>query len=139
MRLDDAAEAELEALVERLDRLVPKEGAHLTIPAAAGGESTVGDRRGYLRFGVEMLRAALRPLPADDEMPARIAPQLDGLLTPGSTSPFELCEIDESIASRPPVASGLGAIGQLVAAVVAVGVIILLFIGANLAWRWLFG
>lgn len=139
MRLDDAAETELEALVERLDRLVPKEDAHLTIPAAAGADSTVGDRRGYLRFGVEMLRAALRPVAADEELPARIAPQLDYLLTPGSKPPFELCEIDESIASRPPVASALGAFGQLGAAIVAVGVIILLFIGANVAWRWLFG
>lgn len=139
MRLDEAAEAELEELVERLDRLVPKEDAHLTIPADPDGSATVGNRRGYLRLGVEMLRAALRPLAGSEDLPPRIVPRLDDLLTEGSKPPFELCEIDESIASRPPVASKLGAVGQLGAAVVVVGAIILLFIGANIVWRWVLG
>jgi hypothetical protein len=138
MRLDEAREAELEELVARLDRLVPKQGAHLTIPANRDGYTTVGNRLGYLRFGVEMLRAALRPTPGSDDAAPRILPELEHLLTEGDT-PFDLCEIDESIASRPPVASKLGPLGQLAAGLLVVGGIILLFIGANVLWRWIFG
>jgi hypothetical protein len=139
MRLDDAAEAELEELVARLDRLVPREAAHVTIPADPDGSATVGNRSGYLRLGVELMSAALRPLPDSGALPPRIEPRLEGLLTEGSRSPFELCEIDESIASRPPVASRLGVLGQLGAGVVVVAAILLLFLGAALVWRWVFG
>ena len=139
MRLDEAREAELEELVTRLDRLVPKEGAHLTIPANKDGHTTVGNRLGYLRFGVEILRAALRPAPGSDDAAPRILPELDHLLTRDSEAPFDFCEIDESIASRPPVASKLGPLGQLAAGLLVVGGVILLFIGANVLWRWVFG
>ena len=139
MWLDEIAEAELDELVTRLDGLVPKEGAYLTIPADPDGNTTVGNRLGYLRFGVEMLRAALRPVPSSDEAPPRILPDLDYLLTTDSETPFDLCEIDESIVSRPPVASKLGALGQLTAGVLVVGAIIVLLIGSLVVWRWVFG
>jgi len=139
MRLDEAREAELEELVNRLDRLLPREGAHLTIPADPAGNTTVGNRLGYLRLGAEILRAALRPTLGSDEAPPRILPRLDYLLTRGSKTPFDLCEIDESIVSRPPVASALGAFGQLGAGVLVVGLVILLLVGAGVVWRWLFG
>jgi hypothetical protein len=134
----EETEGELEALVARLDRLVPKEGAHLMIPAGPEG-NTVGNRLGYLRFGVEILKGALHDVPGSDQEPARILPRLDYLLNPDRETPFDLCEIDESIASRPPVASPLGVLGQLVAGAFVVGAIILLFIGASLAWRWILG
>jgi len=139
MMLDDAREAELEELVERLDRLVPKDGAHLTIPAGPDRNVTVGNRLGYLRFGTEFLAAALRPLPESEAAPPRISPNLDYLLTEGSETAFDLCELDESIASRPPARSRLGPAGQLVAGVVVVLSLILLFIGASVVWRWVFG
>lgn len=139
MKLDEAREAEIRDLVERLDQLVPKDGAHLTMPANHEGTTTVGNRLGYLRFGVEFLAAALYPQPSSDVAPARIAPELDSLLTDSSRTPFELCEIDEAIGSRPPVSSGLGAPGQLLAGVLVVAALILCFIGAAVVWRWLFG
>jgi hypothetical protein len=138
MNLDEASEAELRELVERLERLVPSEGAHLAIPAGAEGTTSVGNRLGYLRFGIAFLAAALRPLAATDDAPSRIAPELDELLTEGSRTPFELCEIDEAIVSRPPVSSGLGALGQLSAGVLTVAALILCLIGASVVWRWLF-
>jgi hypothetical protein len=70
--------------------------------------------------------------------PTRIVADLDYLLTDGSRTPFELCEVDEAIGSRPPAASGLGALGQLGAAVLAVAALVLCFIGASVVWRWLF-
>lgn len=138
MKLDEARETELRDLVERLDRLIPKDGAHLTISGNPEGTTTFGNRLGYLRFGVEFLAAALNPQPSSDAAPATIVPDLDDLLTDGSRTPFELCEIDEAIGSRPPASSGLGAPGQLVAALLVVGAAILCLIGASVVWRWLF-
>lgn len=139
MLLDDARETELQELVERLDRLVPKEGAHLTIPAGPDKNATVGSRLGYLRLGIEFLAAALHPLPDSDAAPPRITPNLDYLLTEGSETAFDSCELDESIGSRPPARSRLGPTGQLIAGVVVVLTLILLFIGVSVVWRWVFG
>jgi hypothetical protein len=139
MDLGEEAEAELQELVDRLDRLVPSEDAHLTLPADAEGRTTAGNRVGYLRLGIELLRAALAPLPASDEAPARVVPQVEGLLTEGSRSPFELCELDESIGSRPPAQSRLGGFGQMSVGVGVVLALVLAFIGAVVLWRWLFG
>ena len=137
MELAEAREAELRELVDRLDRLIPKDGAHLTIPGDPDGHTTLGSRLGYLRLGVELLAAALRPLPGSDEGPARIEPSLAYLLTEGSRAPFDLCEVDEAIVSRPPVRSGLGAGGQLLSAVLVVGVLVVLFIAASFVVGWL--
>jgi hypothetical protein len=139
MDLDEAVEAELRELVARIDRLVPRQDAHLTIPGDAGGATTIGNRRGYLRLGVEFVASALDPLPAAADRPARIEPRLDYLLSEDSRAPFDTCEVDEAIASRPPVSSGLGAAGQLLSGVLVVAVLILLFIGGAVAVRWLFG
>jgi hypothetical protein len=139
MRLEEPREAEIRDLVERLDRLVPTEGAHLTIGGHPDGKTTLGSRLGYLRFGVAFLAAALDPLPSSEEAPTRIEPALDGLLTEDSHSPFELCEIDEAIASRPPVRTGLGAIGQILAGVLVVAALILVFLGGSVLVRWIFG
>lgn len=139
MELDEAIEAELRELVARIDRLVPREDAHLTIPGDADARTTIGNRRGYLRLGVEFLAAALDPLPGSADRPARIEPRLDDLLSEGSRAPFDTCEVDEAIASRPPVSSGLGAGGQLLSGLLVVAVLILLFIGGAVAFQWLFG
>jgi len=138
MELDEAGEGELRELVARIDRMVPKEDAHVTIPGE-GDASTIGNRRGYLRLGIEFLAAALDPRPGSAEGPARIEPRLDYLLSEGSRAPFDTCEVDEAIVSRPPVSSGLGAAGQLLAGVLVVAVLLLAFMGAAVAFRWLFG
>jgi hypothetical protein len=139
MLLDEDSEAELQELVERLDRLVPADGARLVIPADPEGRASIGNRLGYLRFAIAFLRAALYPLPESDEGPPRIVPELESILTDGSSTPFALCELDESIVSRPPARSGLGALGQLGGGVAAVFAIILLLIGALVVWRWIWG
>lgn len=138
MLLDEEREAELQELVERLDRLVPHDGAHLTIPAEAEG-TVVGNRLGYLRFAIAFLAAALNPLPQTEDAPPRVAPDLGAILTPGSRTPFEACELDESIVSRAPAESGLGAFGQIGSGVGVVIVAVLALIGAAVVWRWLFG
>ncbi len=139
MMFDDEREAELQGLVERLDQLVPRDGAHLTIPAAPDAHATTGNRLGYLRFGIEFLQAALHPQPETEADPPRIAPQLDSLLTDESQAPFNLCELDESIGSRPPARTRFGFLGQLALGVLVVFVAIVLLLGAALVWRWVFG
>lgn len=136
---EEASEAEIQELVERLERLIPRDGAHLTIPSGPDGSSTTGNRRGYLRFGLEFLAAALRPLPATEEAPARIVPDIEYLLSEDSRAPFELCEIDESIVSRPPVRTGLGPLGELLAGLLVVGALIVMLVGLSVVVRWIFG
>jgi hypothetical protein len=139
MKLDEDKEQALRELVESLDRLVPREGAHLALGGDASSRTTVGNRAGYMRLGLELLRASLTPLPETATEPPRIEPNLGYLLTASSSSPFTLCEIDESIVSRPPVASGLGLLGQLAAGVLIVIAFGLLVAGVALVFRWIFG
>lgn len=130
---------EIRGLVERLDRLVPKPGAHLMTSAEPSSLTIVGNRLGYLRLGIELLKAALQPAHGPSDDPPRVVPTIGYLLAEGSRAPFELWELDESIASRPPVQSRLGALGQLGAGVLVVALLVLLLIAAAVAWRWVFG
>jgi hypothetical protein len=116
-------------LVEDIDRLIPREGAKLKIPADPDGGSTAGTRLGYLRLGVELLRAGLSPPVEAASGAPRIPLDVDYLLTPDSDSPFDVCEIDEEIERRPPSPGKLGAIGQLMAGVGVAGVLVLLLLG----------
>jgi hypothetical protein len=138
MLLDEEREAELQELVERLDRLVPKDGARLALSGEAD-RALIGNRTGYLRFAIAFLQAALQPVPQSEDEPPRIAPELGPLLTAGSRAPFDSCELDESIVSRPPASSALGVLGQLGGGVAAVFAVILLLIGASVVWRWIWG
>jgi hypothetical protein len=129
---------ELRELVEELDRLVPKEGAKLKIPADPGGHATIGTQRGYLRLGVEMLRAGLAPIGASELESARIPLDIDYLLTPDSQPPFDRCEIDEEVDRLPPRSKTLGPLGQLLAALVTVAALGLIVIAAGIFLSWLF-
>jgi hypothetical protein len=137
--LEPEREAEIATLVARLRRLVPREGAHLTLPEGPSSGGVIGNRLGYLRLGIELLTAALHPLPGSESEPARIAPELGSLLTADSAETFDLCELDESIASRPPAEAHLGPIGHILAGVALVVLVILLFVGTAFLWRWLLG
>jgi hypothetical protein len=119
---------ELRELVDRLDRLVPKEGARLRIPTDAEGH-TAGTQRGYLRLGIEVLRAALAPVETADHRP-HLPLAIDYLMTPDSVTPFEVCEIVDDPDRLPPPERKLGAIGQLMAALIAVVVLGLIGLGA---------
>lgn len=139
MRLDEETEEELEELMGRLDRLLPAEGARLAVSAGTPAPSLVGNRLGYLRLGLSLLRAALHPEPEDDEHPDRVVPRLEGLLTEGSAPLFAQCELDESIVSRPPAQSRFGALAQIGTAVALVAAVLAAFVAAAWLWRLVFG
>jgi hypothetical protein len=136
---EEEEETELRGLVEQLDQLVPREGAHVGLPVGPGGGITIGNRAGYLRLGIELLVAALRPLPGSEETPPRVAPDVRYLLPPDSRSPFELCELDEAIGRRPPVESALGPLGQLAAGVALVAALLAVLVAVAFALRFVFG
>jgi hypothetical protein len=128
---------ELRELVDQLDRLVPKEGARLRM--RAGGEATTaGTQRGYLRLGIEILRTALGPVEAGS---AEHRPQLplaiDYLMTADSESPFEVCEVVDDVDRLPAPVRKLGAVGQLMAALIAVVVFGLIGLGAAAMLSWI--
>jgi len=120
---------ELRDLVDQLDRLVPKEGARLRL-RADGETAAAGTQRGYLRFGIEILRAALAPVEAADHRP-HLPLAIDYLMTADSVTPFEVCEIVDDPDRLPAPERKLGALGQLIAAMIAV--IVLGIIGLGVA------
>jgi hypothetical protein len=130
---------ELRELANRLDGLVPKEGAKLRLPNDPDGNTTAGTQRGYLRLAVELLRAGLQPFERGDEHDIPHIPlDIDYLLTPDSKSPFDLCEVVEDVERLPPRLQKLGPLGQLIAALLAVAVVGLMIVGAAAMLSWMF-
>lgn len=122
---------ELGEIVDRLDLLIPRDGATLRIPGDPDGNTTVGTQQGYLRLGVELLKAGLHPQALGDAHDIPHLPVDAGyLLAPGSKSPFELCELVDEVPPLPARSGALGALGQLFAAVLAVIAVGLIVIGA---------
>ena len=123
--------SELRELVDRLDGLVPKEGAKLRIPANADGTTTIGTQRGYLRLGIEFLRAGLEPPEPGEKNGTPYLPlSIEYLVTADSETPFDLCEVVDDPDRLPPRVRRLGPFGQLMAALCAVIVCGLVVLGA---------
>lgn len=131
---------ELRNLVERLDALLPREGAKLRIPGDADGTATLGTLNGYRRLGVELLRATSSPLPQGDREPARLPLDIQYLLIGDEASPFDLCEVDQQVEQRPALKRRtLDPLGQLLAAAVVVVLLVLVLIGASAVLGWILG
>jgi hypothetical protein len=130
---------DLNTLVEALDRAISREGARLRIPGDPDGNETVGTQQGYLRLGVEFLKAGLKPRALGDSHDIPHIPlDIDYLLTPDSSAPFDFCELVQEVEVLPPVREDLGCLGQLAVAVAAVIGIGLLAIGAMAVLSWIF-
>ena len=66
-------------------------------------------------------------------------PDSDERRTDDTETPFDLFEAEEDVGSSAPVGSLLGAIGQIVTAVLVVALLVAVFIGGAVALRWIFG
>lgn len=73
--LDAQSRAEIEFFVARLDALVPQEGAAIAFEQYGGDldeSKIVANQRGFLRFGVEMLKSAILPTGEEGDLPVDI-------------------------------------------------------------------
>lgn len=84
-------------LVDELDKVVPKDNARVGLYQYGGegdGSFMVATRNGYLRFGIELLKAGLVPLESGTAKTA-VAPDMRYLMDENSTidlTTFELVE-----------------------------------------------
>jgi hypothetical protein len=89
---------QIKKMVTELDLAVPREGARVHLSQYGGGpdeSKVVGNQRGYLRFGIEFLRAAFAPPSAKSE--AMIDADLRYLLTEDSDFGFDWFERREDL------------------------------------------
>lgn len=136
MALSDAQLVELRILVKRVDDVVPKEGACVSL-CAQDWNVSFGNQEGYVRLGLEILRAALDPLPDSEKAPLRVAPDLGYLLTPDSSSPLGLCEVRDDIVAETREGEPSKRRRSTIGGVLALLGIALCFLCALVAVRWL--
>ena len=91
---------QIRKLVADLDAAVPREGARVHLSQYGGGpdeSKVIANERGYLRLGIEFLRAAFAPSsPKSAEL---IDADLDYLLTDDSNVGFDWFERREDLAA----------------------------------------
>jgi hypothetical protein len=119
----------ISAIVSELDQLVPTANASVLLTQYGGGPDEsmiVATEAGYLRLGVEFLKAASAPSLKDET--TAIAVNLEPLVSPESTISFDWFERVESIEqqhkpTRPSLALiGLAIAGGLLVAMLLVGI-----------------
>lgn len=133
--MESMNQEELENLVSKLDSEIAKTGAQVRIEQYGGGpEETrvIATRSGYLRLGVEMMKAGLSP-DRPGKSPGLIDVDIDYLLA-GSEVQIDWWERPDSIptepASEPSRLIGVLILGLLISAAV------LAIIGLFTVLRW---
>ena len=116
---------QIRKLLSELDAAVPKEDARVLLSVYGGGpdeSKMVGTEQGYLRLGIELMKAGIAPESPDAEKPEDISPDIDSIVHPDSTINFDWFERrDPGV----PVASGPDPRGRFfaIAVISAVGAI----------------
>jgi len=88
-------------LIAELDQKVPREGAVVKITQIGGGpdeSKIVANSTGYLRFGIEFLKAAVQPL--SDKQPSQVEVDLKYLISEDSDFGFDWCERRENVQGK---------------------------------------
>jgi hypothetical protein len=129
---------DIRRLVAELDAAVSREGAFVHLTQYGGGpdeSSIIANQAGYLRLGVELMKAGLAP--PDTDAPA-VKLDLEGLLTPHSDLQFDWCERQD----KPPPYKGTISAGTN--RLIAVGCFLFILLSIALAavgfgtvWNWL--
>ena len=81
--------------ISDLDAAVPREDARVLLTVYGGGpdeSKMVGTERGYLRLGIEIMKAGLAPESPDANDPAGLSPDIDSIVHPDSTVNFDWFE-----------------------------------------------
>jgi hypothetical protein len=86
--------ADIEPVINALDAAVPKDDARVVIRQYGGGPdecAVIANERGYLRLGIEFLKAAYGP-PVPGNNPASVRVDLDYVLSEDSEVQFDWFE-----------------------------------------------
>jgi hypothetical protein len=138
--LDDQA---LQKLIASLDESVPKEGARVLLTQYGGGpdeSQIVANQRGYLRLGIELLKAAYSAAPeTDSSRPHVVYPDFDYLLTKDSTINFDWCERREPGEERAKPASVSERLVPMFFFGIIIGFLVLALVGLVTVVKWIAG
>ncbi len=132
-------------IVAELDRTVSREGAKVQLKQYGGGpdeSKIIATRLGYLRLGVEFLKAAFARCKSEKD-PDAIDVDLKYLLTDDSTVGFDWFERRENIPISEEKKSWRRKVGSIVLVALFVsmfvGGIILAIIGGGTVFLWIVG
>jgi hypothetical protein len=109
----ESNEAATEELIAKLDALVPRDGARVSLSQYGGGPDesrVVANRRGYLRLGIEFLRAAFAP----HEKQHLVKADIRYLLTDDSDVGFNWFERREDLPQATPESRRARIIGPII-------------------------
>lgn len=131
----------IQELIEQLDAAVPRDGAAVLIPLYGGGPDEsyiVANQRGYLRMGIEFLKAAYtEPVPENRHC---LPTAFDELVLPDSDVQFGWLERRDDVLLSAAVDDRRTWDWPAVAGVALLLVVMtLLAIGASTVIRWIFG
>lgn len=82
----------IKRLVSELDNAVPKDDARVLLDVYGGGPDEsriIATAPGYLRLGIELMKAGVAPASPDSAAPASVDVDLEYLVHPGSTIHFD--------------------------------------------------
>jgi hypothetical protein len=137
MTAASANDDNIRRLVRELDAEVSREGAFVHLTQYGGGpdeSSIIANQAGYLRLGVELMKAGLAP--PDTDAPA-VKLDLEGLLTPHSDLQFDWCERREQppphTATLSPVAHRIIAIGCFLFFLLSIALVV---VGLSTVVNW---
>ena len=106
---------DLQKTIDKLDAELPKADAFVKLEQYGGGPDEgriIATRNGYLRLGIEFLKAGIRPL--DSERPNDVKVDIEYLLDPDSDISFDWFERRTDIQRPAAVPMTPGRIGRLV-------------------------
>ena len=133
--MPESNEAAAEELIAKLDTLVPREGAHVSLAQYGGGPDescVIANRRGYLRLGIEFLKAAFAP----HEKQHLVKADIRYLLTRDSDVSFDWFERREDLPLATPDDKRVNIVGTIVAFSVLAVILTCALVGLITIVRW---
>jgi len=133
--MPESKQSAAEHLVAELDAAVPRDGARVSITQYGGGPDesrVIANRRGYLRLGIEFLKAAFAPL----EKQHLIKADIRYLLTEDSDVGLNWFERREDLPAATPASKRVSVVGTTVALTALALIIICALVGLVTIVRW---
>jgi hypothetical protein len=119
VKMNEIPRTELQDIISKLDTALPKDGAQVKLDQYGGGPDEgviVANERGYLRLGVEFLKAAFAEQKKDENGNEKaISIDLEYLITTNSAINFDWFERTEEVpveVHKPTVRENLTLVSQ---------------------------